>query len=258
MRVSIRLAATIGAAWWCSSGLAQQVGYVGNAAIPLVAETASYASQIFVHNPGPNPLGLAFTYFGATQSATPGTVSCNELAVAAGKVVKTSLAALCPALNPGSNFGALLSTGGLVAMYSRVQTPAGNGFSIEGMNDYAYSGGVREAIGLVRQAAAPTYQTNCFVFNQEPRPGRVVVTLVGGDGGPIAAQLIALKASEFVRLIDVFAALGAPPGDYTNVRATFETIVPFEGGSPVGVASSCTVQNNTTFDADFRVAKYHF
>jgi len=41
---------------------------------------------------------------------------------------------LCPTLNAGSNFGVLISAfaggGGTYALYSRVQTPEGNGFSI--------------------------------------------------------------------------------------------------------------------------------
>jgi len=43
-----------------------------------------------------------------------------------------------------------------------------------------------------------------------------------------------------------------------NVRATFESIVPVAGGAPVLFVASCTVQNNTWFDADFRIAKFHF
>jgi hypothetical protein len=61
---------------------------------------------------------------------------------------------------------------------------------------------------------------------------------------------------EFIRLLDVFATLNAPPGDLDNVGATFESIVP--GGAPVLFVASCTVQNNTSFDADFRIAKLHF
>ena len=30
------------------------------------------------------------------------------------------------------------------------------------------------------------------------------------------------------------------------------------GGAPVLFVASCTVQNNTSFDADFRIAKFHF
>ena len=42
-----------------------------------------------------------------------------------------------------------------------------------------------------------------------------------------------------------------------NVRASFESIVPFGGGNPVNFLAACTVQNSTSFDADFRIAKSH-
>ena len=169
---------------------------------------------------------------------------------------------MCPALNVGSNFGVLMSSyagsGGIYALYSRVQTPTGNGFSIEGFIDSSCCGTVREVIGLVRQAAAPTFQSNCFIFNQESRAGRIVLTLASADGHAIASQIIDLNALEFIRMLDVFATLGAPPGDLDNVRATFESIVPVVGGYPVAFTASCTVQNNTSFDADFRIAKGHY
>jgi hypothetical protein len=241
---------------------AQQLGYNFNFTLPIVAETQSYHSTIYVHNPKLATLTVTFTYIGATTSATPGTSTCGPLDVAPGNTVKTSLTALCPALNVGSNFGVLMSAftggGGTYALYSRVQTPEGNGFSIEGMVANTCCGTVSEVIGLVRQAAPPTFQSNCFISNQEPRAGRIVLTLASGDGQVIASQIIDVKAMEFIRLLDVFATLNAPSGDLDNVRATFESIVPVGGGAPVLFVASCTVQNNTSFDADFRIAKFHF
>lgn len=60
-----------------------------------------------------------------------------------------------------------------------------------------------------------------------------------------------------IRLLDVFGSLNAPAGDYDNVRAVFESIVPVGGGTSIQFTAACTVQNNTSFDADFRVAKAH-
>ena len=111
--------------------------------------------------------------------------------------------------------------------------------------------------GLRRQAAAPSYQGNCFIQNAEGRVGRVVVTLASGTGQLIASRIYDLQSNEFIRLLDVFSTLNAPAGDYDNIRASFESIVPVGGGSPVGFLASCTVQNSTSFDADFRVAKSH-
>ena len=60
--------------------------------------------------------------------------TCAPVNVAPGNTVKTSLTALCPTLNAGSNFGVLISAfaggSGTYVLYSRVQTPEGNGFSI--------------------------------------------------------------------------------------------------------------------------------
>lgn len=239
--------------------MAQQVGYNNNLVVPLVAQTSSYATQIFVHNPSSGPIDVTFSYAGASSSATAGSVSCNTLSIAASEVVETSLGELCPLLNPGSNFGALASSSIYsFAIYARVQTPSGNGFSVDGMLDNVCCGGIREVTGLIRQAALPTYQSNCFLLNQEMRAGRLVVTLVTGDGRPLAAQIVDIQPGEVVRMLDIFAALSAPAGDYANVRASFESIVPIEGGTPVNFAAACTVQNNTSFDADFRIAKNHF
>ena len=54
-----------------------------------------------------------------------------------------------------------------------------------------------------------------------------------------------------------FADVGAPAGDYVNVRASFESIVPFAGGGAVSFTAACPVQTSTSFDADFRIAKFH-
>jgi len=245
---------------WCSAtASAQQLGYsYYGLMLPIVAETPSYASAIFVHNPGTSALAITFTYQGATTSASPGMTTCQTLQVPAGNVAKISLGELCP-LNAGANFGALLTgySGSYFALYSRVETPSGNGFSIEGMTDSSCCGVIREVLGLRRQAAAPIYQSNCFIHNEESRVGRIVVTLASGTGQLIASQIFDLASNEFIRLLDVFATLNAPAGDYDNVRASFESIVPVSGGSAIGFLASCTVQNSTSFDADFRVAKAH-
>jgi hypothetical protein len=252
--VAAALAVAVGV---CDPAGAQVLGYNNFTFVPLIAETPSYSSRIFVHNASPNDAEVFFSYTGATSSATPGKTVCTSLTIPAGNVVMTSLGELCSSLNPGSNFGALATFGFPIAIYTRAQTPSGKGFSVEGMIDITCCGGVREVVGLVRQAAPPGYQTNCFLLNQDTRAGRVVLTLATGDRQPIATQVIELQPGEFIRMLDVFATLGAAPGDYVNVRAIFESIVPVEGGSEVNFSASCTVQNNTSFDADFRIAKFH-
>lgn len=246
----------------CASAQGQVgYGYYPPFGLPVVAETASYTSTIYLHNPGPYIQNVKWTFQGATSSATPGTTQCPPLELQPGVVLKTSLSAVCP-LNPGANFGALTITDNLIyqgiAMYSRIETPSGNGFSVEGTIATTCCNYVAQVIGLKRQAAAPTYQSNCFVHNEEPRIGRVVVTLATGIGGLVASTLIDLQPNEVIRLLDVFDSLNAPAGDYDNISATFEAIVPVAGGQPVNFSAACTVQNSTSFDADFRIAKGHF
>jgi hypothetical protein len=238
---------------------AQTPGYGFTVIVPIVAQTGSYQSSVHLHNSMTYAVTLSVTYSGGTGSATPGQVSCPSVLVPGNAVVSTSLTALCPSLNAGANYGALLFDGGSHAAYTRAQTPAGIGFSVEGVSDFGYCGSqIHSVLGLTRQAALPTYQSNCFVWNREARPARVVVTLLHGDGTWIADDILVLAENEFVRMLDVFAVLGAPTGDYANVRATFESIVPLGGGGPATVVSFCTVQNSSTFDADFRIGKCHY
>ena len=258
VRLTSKLAVLLSIALLCTIAHAQQIGYGSAQTLPVVAKTSSYTSTVFIHNPGSSPITVNFTFQGASTSATPGALSCGGLDIAAGSVVKVTLDALCPALNPGANFGAL-TTGfsGQFALYSRVETPSGNGFSVEGFNDTCCFD-LHEVMGLRRQAAFPTYQSNCFIYNRDGRAGRVVVTLASGDSQLIGSRIIDLQSNELIRLLDVFAELSAPAGDYDNVRAQFESITPFGGGAPVTYMAYCTVQNSTSFDADFRIAKGHF
>ena len=52
---------------------AQQLGYNFNFTLPIVADTQSYHSTIYLHDPNLDTLNVSFTYIGATSSATPGT-----------------------------------------------------------------------------------------------------------------------------------------------------------------------------------------
>ena len=51
---------------------------------------------------------------------------------------------------------------------------------------------------------------------QEPRAGRIVLTLASSDGQVVASQIVDVKAMEFIRLLDVFAALNAPRAMWTT------------------------------------------
>jgi hypothetical protein len=238
---------------------AQALGYSWGAIVPVLAQTGSYQSSIYIHSPSTAPISVTPTYTGALGSATAGKVECPPIAVSVDSVFASSLAALCPALNPGTNFGGLelQGSGSEITAYTRAETPAGNGFSVEGFEiDTFYCGTrTRTVTGLVRQEAPPTYQSNCFLWNRLEQPARIVITLLAGNGSLLADDIVDVASGTFVRMLDIFAALGSPPGDYGNVRVTFESIVPIGGGTPTDVVAFCTVQNNSTFDADFRMSK---
>ena len=60
-----------------------------------------------------------------------------------------------------------------------------------------------------------------------------------------------LAPGQVERLSDIFAVGLAPAGDWDDAQIKFEALGPDEPGS----MACCTVQENTTFGADFRVAK---
>jgi hypothetical protein len=226
--------------------------------VPVVVQSGTYGSSVFIHNPNGVSVFVNAYYDGADGSATVGRVICSTVNIPAGNTFQRSLTQVCPGLNPGSNFGRLTFWEGDAAnqpfsVYSRVETFSGNGFSIEGypIGVLTGSSGNSWVNGLRRQAAAPGYQTNCFIGALNEAVG-VQWSLQTSTGATLGAtQQVNLGANQFVRLLDVFAAAGAPAGDYSNVRARFSE----NGTGEPGFVAFCTVQNNTSFDADFRIAK---
>ena len=73
------------------------------------------------------------------------------------------------------------------------------------------------------------------------------------SGAQIGSTLSgSLGAWQTFRYLDIFGAVGAPAGDFTNARARF--VVTNTPGAPA-LIGFCTVQDNVYFGADFRVAK---
>jgi len=62
---------------------------------------------------------------------------------------------------------------------------------------------------------------------------------------------VPVAPGKLVRLLDVFASVGLASGDYDDVTATFEIV----GDETPGLLSFCTVQDNSSFGADFRIGK---
>ena len=227
--------------------------------LPLAAQTGSFSSEIHVHAPGGNAATFNVTFHEAVGSSTPGSKSCSPIAVASGRVAGFNLSTQC-GLGPGSHFGLLEISDAAspkvnsVQAYSRTSNPQGQGFSIEAYPIGVFSGASGSVTGLRRLSAAPVYQTNCFIAAlSEPIQYRITLTANPGGttlGSPITGSL---SAWQMRRVLDVFGPNGAnaPAGDYSNVTAEFRQTAP---GNPAYLGF-CTVQESTTFGADFRVAK---
>jgi hypothetical protein len=235
-------------------------GFASIIHIPVAVNTASFASTIFVHNPNGVAANVQFNYNGASITAGAGPLDCGAHSIAAGSTASFDLLSVCT-LPAGSNFGTLrlteTSNGNLpIAAYTRVQSPvAGNGFSIEGfpLGGFANDTGTSVVLGLRRDSVAPGYQSNCFV-SSIGEAVTVNVKLFDSSNTQLGTtQTVPVVAGDTIRMLDVFTVSGAPAGDYSNARAEFT-----QDGTTVGnpsFSAFCTVQNNTSFDADFRIAK---
>jgi len=222
---------------------------------PNVASTATFTGHVTLYNPNAAAITVALDYHDANNLAVPGVKACNDVTIGANQSVEFTLADQCT-LEPGSHFGLLIAsdTAGtnLFFGYSRTENTAGAGFSIEGFPADSFSSDVSFATGLRQSAAAPTYQTNCFVASLGGPVTYDLQLFDGSTGAQIGTTLSgSLNAFEQFRYLDVFAAAAAPAGDYANVRAQF-TRTSVDANKLIGF---CTVQDSVSFGADFRIAK---
>jgi hypothetical protein len=79
----------------------------------------------------------------------------------------------------------------------------------------------------------------------------VDITVRDGAGAQIGSSFVDLAPGRLTRLLDVFAAANIPAGSYDDATITFHEN---SAGEP-GLMTFCTVQDNTSFGADFRIAK---
>ena len=225
--------------------------------IPVVAQTSSYSTEVFVRNPNAFSITLNVKFYEALTSSEPGLHTCTQLTVAPALTVPFTLVSQC-APDASNHHGMLVLEDAaaqqvdLFYAYSRAQTPGGNGFSVEGFPIGNFSGAPSDAIGLKRQAASPVYQTNCFVAALGETINYQILLRDGATNAPLGGTISGtLSPYQMVRYLDIFASAGAPAGDYTNVRANF-TVSDANKPQYIGF---CTVQESTFFGADFRVAK---
>jgi hypothetical protein len=144
-----------------------------------------------------------------------------------------------------------------------VSNSNGAGFSVEGFPAAGFTGGRSAVTGLRRLAAtpsAPAFQTNCYVgkMNEveiDTGSTPVAYTLVSTSNTVLGSGVVNLLPGRMVRLFEVFNAVNAPPGDHNDVRLIVEEN---DAEDEPGIISFCTVQDNTSLNADFRIGKQSF
>jgi YD repeat-containing protein len=227
--------------------------------IPLVARTASFTSEIFVSNASPSSINVNLRFYGARGTTGAGLNICTTQSIPAQSTVALPIAIACPSLPSSSQYGLLVLEEALrrtpLSVYSRTANPHGNGFSIEGYPIGEFSAGGATVTGLKRIAVGPPpFQSNCFVGALGEGVDYQIVLTDGSSGAAIGSPVTgSLVAWETLRMLDIFGPAGAnaPAGDYGNVRADFSAV----GTARAALVGYCTVQDNYSFGADFRLAK---
>lgn len=235
---------------------------------PVVVDTASFTQRFTFRNPNSTTITISPTYYPGTGTAQASTLACNNFTINANSDrTFNTLRDICGALAAGSNFGFLYTyevNGANMpyAGFSRVANPQGNGFSVEAFSAQTFTSATSVVAGVRRLAASggnPAYQTNCFVANLNdyvplgvPVTTDIYVSAYNSSGVQVGSTTIfSLTPGKLTRLLDVFQAVGAPAGNYDNARVKF-----YEAGTgEPALMSFCTVQDNTSFGADFRIAK---
>lgn len=240
-------------------------GYHSYQVFPVVVDTSSFAQRFVFKNPSQFDITIRPRYFpeSTTSQATP--LTCPDFVITAFRsVTKTSLREICPALAAGSQFGFLhtsIAGGGfqLFAGFSRVSNPQGQGFSVETFSAATFTSAEVVVNGIRRLAAtpsAPAFQTNCFVgmvnlLDSEDFLGTVNFKIFSSAGAKIGEGNINTGTGKISRFLDIFSTGLAPAGDYNDAQVRFT----YTGPNDPGVIAFCTVQDNTSFGADFRIAK---
>jgi hypothetical protein len=230
--------------------------------VPVAAQTASFVSEVTLFNPNGAPITVNLAYYDANNLASAGAKPCTAVVVPANRSVQFGLSGQC-ALGSGSHFGLLVLAEQTQTLefhgHVRTQSPQGVGFSTEGFPLAHFNAGTQHVTGLRKAAAGsglPAFQSNCFVASLGQAVSYELRLFDGSTNAQIGSTLSGtLGAYQQLRYLDVFSALpngvGAAGANYGNVRAQFSNVT----GNGVPLIGFCTVQENQTFAADFRIAK---
>jgi len=223
--------------------------------LPMVVNISVYKTKVFVLNPNPGPIAVNVLYYQSKDGTAPtGFRPCTQLNMQGNQSATFDLGTQCGLTGSNDDFGMLFlqdaaQTNEFFA-YSRTETSAGIGFSVEGFPIENFSGETAHVLGLQTTAAAPNYRSNCFVSSFADPVNWQLQLVQGGTEtvlGTISGHLDPLQTT---RILDVFAAAGLA-GDYGNVRATFSTT---DVSQPTYMGF-CTLETSSNGSADFRIAK---
>jgi hypothetical protein len=231
---------------------------------PLLANTQTFTTTVTLYNPNASDVTVGLDYFDANNTApptVPGPKPCSDVLVPATGSVAFTLSSQCT-LEAGSHFGPLIvsDNAGVAQIfgYSRTENNASAGFSIEGFPSENFATDTTNVTGLQGSTIAappPARTSNCFVTAQADAITYDMNLFDGTTGAQIGSTVSgALNPFEQIRYLDVFSptVANAPAAtDFSNVRAEFTRT---SAGTQQMVAF-CTVQDNATFGADFRIAK---
>jgi hypothetical protein len=243
---------------------------------------ATGQSEINVHNPGAFCIRVQPTYMGAVGSATPGQSPCSPRVLTPGETAEFSLRAQCPQLNPGLNYGRLelFATSAGTADSDMCPPPS------EEPSDLVFLANARvgwlsrfftvEAFPLGQLSANKSFAvvnglksglvdgyqwaSHCYAEPiNESMP--VFVRLQERFGNPLGAFTSAAFSPPAIEmqtfLPEIFTAVGAPPGNYSDVTARFATSIVNGGGQGGGgIFGFCLIDNQTTGQTAFQIAKY--
>ncbi|MFI4887632.1 MAG: hypothetical protein ACHP7B_02680 [Burkholderiales bacterium] len=240
---------------------AQVDGAATTILIPIVAATASFTSEIYIKDQSGTSRTVSMQFYEAIGSQTPGPKTCAAVQLAAFQTLTITIAGQCGPLAAGGHFGFVVLTDAspnkdkLFYAFSRVSNPQGIGFSAEGYPLGHIGGGetYSEVPGVKRKAATgsiPAFQTNCFVAALDD-PVDYSITVDDASGSSTLSDT--LLPFQMRRYLDIYTATGATAGDHDNSTVTFQKITPEQ--FPNTLLAFCTVQDNTSFGADFRISK---
>ena len=254
-------------------------GLAARQSIPLVMEERDdrglpvWTTQIEIRNPGAAALTVRLDLF-----MQAGQIGCTPQSVPAGGTTQVSLTVACPTLNPvccAPDYGRLELNAlplapapsdpadRLFLAKARLSGPGTRAYTVEGFPQGNLSGNRRFAAatglksGLVGNSQ---WKTFCFAESVDEAP-QVWVKLVDPSG-----NIVGLFSAMTPPLVpsfnpidgfgaDVFAAVGAPLGNYDNITALFST-GPTGGTGGAGALAFCRIVNLTTNQEAFEIAKY--